>query len=119
MNEIEQKFYDAYKQAADEIHFYLLPQQVIGIYTVDFIMGDCVAEIDGHEYHKTKEQRYADYTRERFLQKLGYTVVRFMGTEVFLDPMKCVNELYEIARLVEDKEVVSFFKGVEVGKNEK
>ena len=51
-----------------------------------------IVEIDGHESHKTKEQRYADYKRERFFLHRGYHVMRFTGSEVFVDPLKCVME---------------------------
>jgi very-short-patch-repair endonuclease len=99
MNEIEQMFYDAF------IDEYVNPenklccsqeieaQVVIGLYKVDFIInGKYVIEIDGHDYHKTKEQREYDYTRDRYLIKRGYVVIRFTGTEVFLQPDKCAVE---------------------------
>lgn len=110
MNEIESKFHEEYNQVVKRYKedqdyadtfpcylYFLKPQVVIGIYKVDFLYNDdCVIEIDGHENHKTKEQREYDYTRERYLMKKGYKVIRFMGTEVFLDPLKCVMEMIEI-----------------------
>ena len=120
MNKIEQMFFDAwndYEKGFDceapssdiwpEIP--LEKQTVVGIYKVDFTMGTCAVEIDGHETHKTKEQRYNDYQRERFLQKKGYTVVRFMGSEVFLDPLKCVMDVLEISNRIEKQERNAWF----------
>lgn len=110
MNEIELRFFNAYLDELNRFNkdadyannypyylFYIKPQEVIGIYKVDFVYNDCVIEIDGHESHKTKEQREYDYTRERYLMKKGYHIIRFMGTEVFLDTHKCVMEVIEIA----------------------
>lgn len=100
MNEIETLFYKAYREvdqtSGEDIYYELKSQQSIGIYLVDFVYGSCAVEIDGHEYHKTKEQREYDYKRDRYLLKRGYTVIRFMATEVFLDAKKCVLELLEL-----------------------
>lgn len=99
MNQIETRFYETFRQKfPDEFEAYCLePQHVIGIYKVDFLYdNEYVIEIDGHDYHKTKEQRHYDYNRERYLIKRGYKVVRFMGTEVFLQPENCVQELLDI-----------------------
>lgn len=87
------------------------PQKVVGIYRPDFVVTTkClnkkyIVEIDGHESHKTKEQRKNDYERERYFQRNGYTVVRFMATEVFLEPEKCVEEMFEIFGLF-DSEII-------------
>lgn len=101
MNKIEQMFYDAwndYYSEPDDCK--LQPGKVIGPYQADFYcytdFCHFVVEIDGHEAHKTKEQRDYDYKRERYFQKMGITVVRFTGTEIFLDSEKCVIELGEI-----------------------
>lgn len=77
------------------------PQKPMGIYIVDFYMEDAsnnkfVVEIDGHESHKTKQQRYEDYVRERWLQKQMITVIRFTGSEIFVDAKKCAKECLEI-----------------------
>ena len=75
-------------------------QVPIGIYVVDFLIHstidlDFVVEIDGHESHKTKEQRYRDYRRERFLQEEGKTVFRFMASEVYVDAISCARWVIE------------------------
>lgn len=107
MNEIEQIFYNAF------IEEYVNPdnglcftqdietQVVIGIYKVDFLINKkYVIEIDGHEFHKTKEQRENDYTRDRYLLRHGYVPIRFTATEIYLsthasvvEAMKLVNNL--------------------------
>lgn len=72
----------------------LEPQQWIGGYRVDFLVRAkrLVIELDGHDFHKTKEQRTHDAARQRKLQSLGYTVIRFTGTEVFKDAGSCVQQ---------------------------
>lgn len=75
-------------------------------YRVDFLIpviyknqeNKCfVIECDGHEFHqKTKEQVERDNTRMRNLQKYGYEVVRFSGTEIWHRPYKCANEILNI-----------------------
>lgn len=104
MNEIERLFletFDSINESGEvEMCYNLEPQKAIGIYKVDFVYGTCIVEIDGHESHKTKEQREHDYKRERYLMKKGYTVMRFMGTEVFLEPKKCVMEVIEFGEEV-------------------
>lgn len=129
LNEIERIFYDSFNKYGDEIaaeelsihdiseKFEALPcyelfsHQIIGPYEVDFIYDRCVIEIDGHDYHKTKEQRDHDYKRERYLQKEGYIVVRFMGTEIFLDAKSCVIETLKINDVFENKAIKDYESG--------
>lgn len=47
-----------------------------------------VIELDGHEFHKSKEQRTYDAARQRKLQGLGYTVIRFGESERSRNPGK-------------------------------
>ena len=87
MNQLEKRFYKALLLASEGGWFEhtIEPQAVIGIYRVDFLVDiDFIIEIDGYEFHKTKEQRESDYNRERYLMRTGRTVIRFTGTEVFL-----------------------------------
>lgn len=77
-------------------------QYPLGIYILDFYLWDELTnqkyaiEIDGHEAHKTKEQRFNDYRRERFLMREGFKVIRFMGSEVYTNALGCVKELMEL-----------------------
>lgn len=55
-------------------------------------------EIDGHIWHeKTKEQVRRDKERERFLVSQGWKLLRFTGSEVFVDVHKSVEETLGIA----------------------
>lgn len=53
-----------------------------------------VIECDGYEFHqKTKEQVEYDNKRQRNLQKAGYTVIRFSGSEIWNDPYGCAFDI--------------------------
>lgn len=75
-------------------------------YRVDFLIpvayknqgNKCfVIECDGHEFHqKTKEQVEKDNTRTRDLQKAGYEIIRFSGTEIWHRPYKCAKDVLNI-----------------------
>lgn len=124
MNEIEQKFWETWLKVRQQLNDYdrnyikLETQKVVGVYKVDFGFGLFWVEIDGHEHHKTKEQREKDYSRERYLQKEGYYIIRFMGTEVFLDAEKCVWEMVEIMRRYRRILYDFFTQGQKVAANE-
>ena len=95
---IETMFYDACAVVHDQLggDFHPIPQVEIGDYRVDFaIQGYEIAiELDGHDYHKTKEQRTADAKRDRTLVSLGWTVLRFTGSEIWQDAAACAMELH-------------------------
>jgi very-short-patch-repair endonuclease len=78
----------------------LRPQIDIGSYRVDFALMEkkIAIEIDGHEYHKTREQRTHDGQRERYLQLNGWRVIRFTGSEVYRNPTGCIDE---VAKLID------------------
>ncbi len=92
---IEEKFYDT----ATRLGLQLSPQFEIRsgghAFRADFAIPSkrIAIEIDGHEYHKTKEQRTNDAQRERAMQREGWKVIRFTGSEVFKNCEKCVREV--------------------------
>lgn len=53
-------------------------------------------ELDGYDYHSSKEQMNRDYERERALQKAGYKVIRFTGSQIYKTPFSCAREVIEI-----------------------
>lgn len=66
-------------------------------YRIDFLVhfgGRSVAvELDGHEFHKTREQRTRDAARDRFLRMRGIDTIRFTGSEIHSNLQGCMNEL--------------------------
>lgn len=85
----------------------LTPQVNIKGYRVDFALTDIpnvpllkiAIELDGHEWHKTVEQRNDDYRRDRVLMKAGWKVVRFTGAEIYGDCAGCVAEIADLVRV--------------------
>ncbi|QQE80900.1 endonuclease domain-containing protein [Alicyclobacillus sp. SO9] len=82
-------------------------QVPIGSYRVDFLLStlkkQLVIECDGHDFHeKTKKQAARDKKRDRDLIKMGYTVIRYTGTEICNDVDKILFELDEL--LLDDEE---------------
>lgn len=77
-----------------------------GKYRVDFLIPvvfykkihKCfVIECDGYEFHqKTKEQVAKDNKKTRELEKNGYTVIKFSGSEIFNSPELCAFEILKI-----------------------
>lgn len=67
-------------------------------YRVDFLLKDArlIIELDGHAYHSTKEQLAKDASRQRYLIRAGYTVVRFTGREIYQDVQACVGEVRQL-----------------------
>ena len=54
-------------------------------------------ECNGHEWdEKTKEQARRDKQRDRILQSAGFKVLRYTGTEIYADPLKCARQIYGI-----------------------
>jgi very-short-patch-repair endonuclease len=82
----------------------LWPQYVVTPYRIDFALIripnarrlKVAIELDGHEVHKTKEQRDYDTARERHLLRHGWTVIRFTGRDIYHNLQKCINEAVEI-----------------------
>lgn len=70
-------------------------------YRVDFFVthGDkrIVIECDGHEFHeKTKEQASSDKRKDRELQKLGFIILRYSGSDIVNNPSKITDDLNDI-----------------------
>lgn len=67
-------------------------------YRVDFFIPDVkvIIELYGYKYHKEKWKITKDAQRERYLQKKGYQVLRFTGSEISKDVHSCVNEVVSI-----------------------
>jgi len=56
-----------------------------------------VIECDGHDFHeRTKEQARRDKQRDRWFQTRGIATIRFTGSEIWNDPIKCAEDAYEV-----------------------
>lgn len=87
MNSYDSKFFGHEQEISEKVEMPLL-----GI------------EVDSHIWHeKTKEQARRDKERERFLVSRGWRLIRFTGSEVFMDTPKCVEETLGIAYNLSNK----------------
>lgn len=93
---IERKFF----KSAENLGITLIPQFKEANYKLDFLYEQdgykFAIELDGSRYHKTRSQMTRDYCRQRYLQSLGYEVIRFTGKEIKDDTAKCVNEFIQL-----------------------
>jgi very-short-patch-repair endonuclease len=91
---IEKAFWEAAQGRIRDLQ----PQRWIDRYRVDFCIPSkmLVIELDGHAYHSTKEQRQRDASRQRHLQQLGWTVIRFTGSEIHSSVASCVQQVFSI-----------------------
>ncbi len=94
---IEEMFWDAWqrnggaKQSMELEYQYSVPGMN---YRLDFAnLEEKVAiELDGYEYHNGKEQFTKDRRRHRDLEKAGWRIIRFSGSEVYQDADRCYRE---------------------------
>jgi very-short-patch-repair endonuclease len=63
----------------------------------NFTSGLLIAvECDGHDWHDlTKEQAVRDRQRDRYLQRCGYKILRFTGSELYAHPLLCALEVLQ------------------------
>ncbi len=77
----------------------------IGRYRVDFLVRrhNVVIELYGFKYHHSKKKLTSDAKRERFIQRRGYHILRFTGTEVYKDVDGCVQEVVAFLQTLPDR----------------
>ena len=61
-----------------------VPNQRIGRYRPDMLWREArlIVELDGKDAHRTPAQLIADADRQAYLERRGYTVIRFSWEEV-------------------------------------
>jgi very-short-patch-repair endonuclease len=99
---IEAPFYDALQET--DLTFAVQPrvQGPDRVYRPDFIVfyagQAAVVEIDGHEGHKTREQRTDDAERQHWFEKRRLRVFRWTGSQVHANATDCIAQLMDILR---------------------
>ena len=83
-------------------------QHPVDKYIADFICLDVwlIVEADGN-YHNTAEQQEADKERDRYLQELGFTILRFTNEEILLNTDAVLNTITETATNLKTQSVNS------------
>ena len=71
-----------------------LRQHIVGDYIVDFLCREegLVIEVDGG-YHSERVQQHDDEVRQRWLEKMGYHVMRFSNEEILFDLDRVIDEI--------------------------
>lgn len=81
---------------------YVNNKKYIADFYLDFIVKDMdicklkkplIIECDGFEYHANKKQVNYDYERETNLKLQGYDIIRFTGTQIYNEPLECVEKI--------------------------
>lgn len=69
-------------------------------YYLDFAIPDLMIaiECDGKAYHTTKRQKLADARRQAELEALGWTFVRFTGSEIVSNISRCEQVLVTLIK---------------------
>lgn len=99
---IEVPFYDALRETG--LVFAVQPwiQGVERRYRLDFLIfyggGMVAVELDGHESHKSKQDRERDAKRDRWFAERRVRTLRWTGSEVVRSPQECVRQLLSILR---------------------
>ena len=63
-----------------------------------------IVECDGQEFHqKTKKQVEHDNEREYEIKKCGYDILRFSGSQIYNNPFKCANDIFDYLLMKEKK----------------
>lgn len=95
---IEKSFRDACARAS----IYFDAEEQVSRYRADFLDKSrrLVIELDGHEDHKSKEDRTYDAQRDRQLHRDGYTVLRFTGSEIYSKLARCIEEVKQTLLLM-------------------
>lgn len=74
-------------------------QYIIGEYIVDFFFRKSmlIVELDGG-YHFTGEQQQKDKERQDWLEKNGYTIMRFTNEQVICDIDNTIQEIKKLLK---------------------
>lgn len=99
-------------------------QQWIDQAQVDFVVRypfydqtfEAVVECDGHQFHEvTKQQAARDRKRDRDMQRAGYQVFRFTGSELNGAPRLCASEVIEA---IMDFQTEAFVRTIETAQRQ-
>lgn len=90
----------------------ICPQEIVGTARVDFVLryyerppnspngaiweevSSIVVECDGYEFHeRNRNQAVEDRRRDRNIQSMGLPVFRFLGTEIYNEPMAAADQV--------------------------
>ncbi|MBR5273577.1 MAG: DUF559 domain-containing protein [Clostridia bacterium] len=82
---------------------YSRTDRIKGRFKLKHLKRPLIIELDGKEFHSSKEQMNYDYERENALKLAGYDVIRFTGSQVYNNPQKCIDDTFEYVYKAEAK----------------
>lgn len=100
---IERLFWDAYRAFTPDLYpeiAGLVPQHPAGRYRIDFALpGRRIGiELDGFASHSSTKAIASDRQRQRDLERAGWRIIRFGGSEVYHDAAECVRQAASLVR---------------------
>lgn len=100
---IEKMFLEAVIELAPPELARLQVAHKVASYRLDFALPEINLgiELDGYEYHSSKDAFTKDRQRERYLRSIGWDIIRFSGSEIHRDVKQCVDETVERARSIQ------------------
>jgi len=92
---IEELFYFEWYARRRRIDLVYQHEVLGGKYRLDFayLPAQIAIELDGYEWHSTREQFTRDRQRQRELERYGWRFIRFSGQEILENVAKCVDEV--------------------------
>jgi hypothetical protein len=105
LNDVVQEANNEYIDFVNAVH--LVPQPVLSIsgksirpdLAMWFPADDHVRlliECDGYQFHSSKDKFRSDRTRDRELLELGYSVLRYSGSEIMGDPLLLAKRILDL-----------------------
>jgi very-short-patch-repair endonuclease len=92
---IERLFHQTWRERVPQIQ--LIPEYAVlgGRYHLDFAYppAKIAIELDGYDFHTSRDQFTHDRRRGRDLDRAGWRVLHFSGREINQDVVRCVNEV--------------------------
>lgn len=114
----------AHRSSAPHSVIWIQPQRWVDLFRVDFLIRypfcghvfEAAIECDGHQFHeKTKAQAAHDRKRDRDIQRAGYQVFRFTGSEINGSPRICAAEVLDA---IMDFQTAVFLRALEAAQQE-
>lgn len=78
--------------------FQVVTQYPVGRYRLDMAIPSlkiCI-EADGKDYHSSPAQKQHDRKRDSYLKGEGWTTIRFSGSQISRNPVKCIKKVESI-----------------------
>ncbi len=77
-------------------------QKHVGPYRLDFsfIVPKLCVEADGYAYHTEPAQIERDQSRDIYMTRLGWTVLRFTGSDIYSRIEECVTEVESVFQAI-------------------